>query len=445
MGGCASRPPLNDPNTTIRGMRKVNQKPPVVVDGPPESIHGGGLALVKAETEELLKALQAHPGRVVPTHRGVPEVGNLSKRSGKYWAHTVAGNKGRNQDTYTVVDGLAGTSAVFMGVWDGHGTDGHLVSELSRDALPCHLERCLINNASAHSQGFVKPANVEVVTSGIVTESLSGAGAQQKLSSDADADNVLASSWGSDWRSKVVDACLVVDHALKTNGDFDASFSGATSVSAIIQDDTIVTMSLGDSRCIVMSENLDGTYFANQLSIDYKPDHEEERARINKMGGRVFPHPAELHIARFWLPEIDAPGLAMSRAFGDTVLKPYGLSAEPGMMTRKLTAQDKLVLLYSDGVSDVMTNQDVVDFVGSLPPSENVAAALAEKAMQQWAILYPRAKRDDIAVVAVSLEDLPDLHRSTPCPASPEDAPPQRGFASNGLRPSTSMADFESL
>lgn len=51
-----------------------------------------------------------------------------------------------------------------------------------------------------------------------------------------------------------------------------------------------------------------------------------------------------------WLPDHDAPGLAMARAFGDFCLKDYGLISVPEVSHRLLTERDEFIVLATDGV-----------------------------------------------------------------------------------------------
>lgn len=76
-----------------------------------------------------------------------------------------------------------------------------------------------------------------------------------------------------------------------------------------------------------------------------------EADRIRKCNGRVFALKEEQHIQRVWLPHEDAPGLAMSRAFGDFVLKNHGVITLPDISYRHLTSADQFIVLASDGVS----------------------------------------------------------------------------------------------
>lgn len=62
----------------------------------------------------------------------------------------------------------------------------------------------------------------------------------------------------------------------------------------------------------------------------------------------------EPDVSRVWLPNIDSPGLAMARAFGDFCLKDFGLTSSPDVSYRRLTEKDEFVVLASDGVSSLL-------------------------------------------------------------------------------------------
>ena len=56
--------------------------------------------------------------------------------------------------------------------------------------------------------------------------------------------------------------------------------------------------------------------------------------------------------------------LANTRALGDIAMKPFGVSAEPELIRRTVKASEAAFLvLISDGISSVMSNQEVVDCV----------------------------------------------------------------------------------
>lgn len=78
----------------------------------------------------------------------------------------------------------------------------------------------------------------------------------------------------------------------------------------------------------------------------------DEARRIKQCQGRVFCLDDEPGVHRLWLPNDDAPGLAMSRAFGDHCVKNYGLISVPDVSQRSITSRDRFVVLATDGVLD---------------------------------------------------------------------------------------------
>lgn len=82
------------------------------------------------------------------------------------------------------------------------------------------------------------------------------------------------------------------------------------------------------------------------MSIDHKPNTREERTRIEDAGGVVV-----------WAGTWRVGGvLAVSRAFGDRPLKRYVIPT-PDIREEVLTGADECLILASDGLWDVISNQ----------------------------------------------------------------------------------------
>ena len=60
------------------------------------------------------------------------------------------------------------------------------------------------------------------------------------------------------------------------------SDSGCTAVVALLRKDELVVANAGDSRCVLCRDGK-----AIDLSIDHKPEDDEERRRIEGAGGKV--------------------------------------------------------------------------------------------------------------------------------------------------------------
>jgi len=123
---------------------------------------------------------------------------------------------------------------------------------------------------------------------------------------------------------------------------------GTTAVVAQISNRHIVVANAGDSRCMVVQKGGQ----AHALSVDHKPSREDEEQRIRDLGGKVI----------FWGRWRVEGVLAVSRAIGDIKLKPY-VTCDPEIQTKEITDDDLYMVLASDGLWDVMTNEEVASFV----------------------------------------------------------------------------------
>lgn len=123
---------------------------------------------------------------------------------------------------------------------------------------------------------------------------------------------------------------------------------GSTAVSALIVNRTIYVANVGDSRAVLCVQG--GR--AVDMSADHKPNREDEKARIEKLGGRI------IHYGTWRVQGV----LAVTRALGDRRLKAY-VSAEPEIKSWKLQDGDDFLILASDGVWDVLSSQAAVDIV----------------------------------------------------------------------------------
>jgi serine/threonine protein phosphatase PrpC len=133
------------------------------------------------------------------------------------------------------------------------------------------------------------------------------------------------------------------------------SYQGSTAVAVVlhVNDDgkrTLLSANVGDSRAILSRQGR-----AMNLTRDHKPNEERERARIMAQGEEVkWDAHAQVHRVR---------NLSLSRAIGDKFAKPV-VSGEPEIMHFPVADKDdEFILLASDGLWDVMTSQEVVDYV----------------------------------------------------------------------------------
>jgi serine/threonine protein phosphatase PrpC len=165
---------------------------------------------------------------------------------------------------------------------------------------------------------------------------------------------------------------------------------GSTSVVAIHyrQNDSnyLNVFNVGDSRCIICRDNK-----AIPLTIDHKPNLPSEKKRIEELGGKIYYDGADWRVN----------DLSLSRAFGDIESTPY-VTCSPDIFKYKLEKTDQFVVLACDGLWDVMTEQEVCDFIINLAFDKqnnkiinknlNIAKKLAEYAIQ-------KGSSDNVSVV----------------------------------------------
>ncbi|CAL5083220.1 unnamed protein product [Urochloa decumbens] len=160
---------------------------------------------------------------------------------------------------------------------------------------------------------------------------------------------------------------------------------GSTAVTAIlINGETLVVANVGDSRAVLR----DAGGAARQLSVDHEPL--QEHAAIESRGGFV----TEIHGD---VPRVDAQ-LAMSRAFGDGSIKEH-ISSDPDVCIEDVgEGAAELVVLASDGLWKVMSNQEAVDEAGreAGEDAREAAVRLVDEPVR-------RGSKDDISCIVVRL------------------------------------------
>jgi len=130
--------------------------------------------------------------------------------------------------------------------------------------------------------------------------------------------------------------------------------AGCTSVVALVAGERLFVANAGDSKAVLCRGGR-----AVAMSFEHKPQSEIETARIERAGGFVN------RVGRV------NNNLNLSRSIGDLKYKMNAslppkdqmITAEPDMMVQDLTSEDEFLFIACDGVWDVMSNQEAIDFV----------------------------------------------------------------------------------
>ncbi|KXZ52830.1 hypothetical protein GPECTOR_8g213 [Gonium pectorale] len=182
----------------------------------------------------------------------------------------------------------------------------------------------------------------------------------------------------SDLPTCVTEAYEATDHQYLRQESTSGREDGCTAVTAVLVGRRLLVANVGDSRAVLSRGGK-----AIALSVDHKPNLKEERARIEGAGGVVV-----------WAGTWRVGGvLAVSRAFGDRPLKRFVIST-PAVAEEGLTSEDEFLILASDGLWDVMTNQEAVTLIRDVTDAEKAAKRITEEALN-------RGSNDNISCVVV--------------------------------------------
>jgi len=270
-----------------------------------------------------------------------------------------------NQDSWIV---LKIEDYSIYGVFDGHGKQGHDVSQFVKDAIPKLIFK---------DERFKGPEMGEMIKE-IFRKT-------QNLVRTADRMKKLSAQMSGTTATVCIHDHQTIDHPYGK----------------------LIVSHVADSTCVigkVKEESSKKAITSVSLTRDHKPNLKDERARIEKAGGRVVFDGYANH--RIYAKNGRYPGLNMSRCLGDLMgHDDCGITCEPEVIELPLTKEDHFLLLCSDGVWEFMTPQEAVMSVSLKTPQEaqNAADTLAKEAWDRWIREEGGAVVDDITVLLVYL------------------------------------------
>ncbi|KAL3905300.1 MAG: hypothetical protein SGPRY_010961, partial [Prymnesium sp.] len=153
--------------------------------------------------------------------------------------------------------------------------------------------------------------------------------------------------------------------------------SGTTAVVAMLRSDQLFCANAGDSRATICRGGQ-----GKAVTRDHKPDDPEEEARVVRAGGQCT-----------WGRVVATDGknmLACARSIGDSKYKvgpPHGdwsegpICVTPEVFQLTITSEDRFLIMASDGVWDVLSDQKVCDIVNKSLADDADAPQLAAKAV----------------------------------------------------------------
>jgi len=170
--------------------------------------------------------------------------------------------------------------------------------------------------------------------------------------------------------------------------------SGSTAIVVFVTPENLIFGNCGDSRGLVARP--DSVPFHTE---DHKPTNPEERDRITKAGGQVM------------IQRVNG-SLAVSRALGDFDYKMNNqmgpcdqlVSPEPEVTVVSRQDDDQFIVLACDGIYDVMTNEDVANFVRYHMQIYDNLTEICNKIVDTC---LHKGSRDNMSIVIVALPGAP--------------------------------------
>ena len=168
-------------------------------------------------------------------------------------------------------------------------------------------------------------------------------------------NNVNSNNSSDKIKAAIRQGFLDLDTKIRNLPDFSngEDKSGSTAVACLVSPNNIFLINCGDSRGILVRNDT-----VMLKTSDHKPNIPAERDRITKAGGSVM------------IQRVNG-SLAVSRALGDFEYKTNFdmgqteqlVSPEPEIYSIERDPKDEFLVLACDGVWDVMSNEDIKDYV----------------------------------------------------------------------------------
>ena len=216
--------------------------------------------------------------------------------------------------------------------------------------------------------------------------------------------------------------------SLKANENFDTSISGTTCTIVQVSSDHVTAMNVGDSPAYLGRRNEENQKLQLiPISFDHVPMVSSEADRIKANGGlvnvrsgsnsNIFPGTTDTLPLRVWIriedgQTVKSIGLAMTRSLGDVKAHDKGVISEPYVVKKELKESDEFIMVCSDGVTDALERSEIAEiideYMSSLPPYEHkkdwdpvqAANMLVSSARRKW---NPFVGIDDITCCIIKI------------------------------------------
>lgn len=167
-----------------------------------------------------------------------------------------------------------------------------------------------------------------------------------------------------------------IDEELKF---YDSEHTGSTATILLFQDNIVYCANVGDSTAFIVYDN-----FIKKISIDHKCTDPKEEERILLSGGKITKNRV-------------MGQLVLSRCLGDLYCKKYGVSNIPDISVNKLEGNVKYVVVASDGVWDVVKENELLQLSKNKKNAEGFCKDLVKLAID-------KDTKDNVSCIVISFD-----------------------------------------
>ena len=243
-----------------------------------------------------------------------------------------------NQDSYVIQRNINYIKNFnIFAIFDGHGFNGHIISEYLKENLIKKFERHPIIKTLK---------NLDLIYSQLIKDNY-----------------------------KIIREIFhELDNDLLNNKELiDINLSGSTCTLIIQIGDNIICANIGDSKAILVYEDINisnvndefNKYKNVKLSRDCTPHIETEKMRILMNGGNIIQLKNNLDkengSLRIFLKDENIPGLSITRSFGDRIGKNIGVISNPVINEYTLNKSVKFIIIASSGVWRFMKEKEILN------------------------------------------------------------------------------------
>ena len=279
--------------------------------------------------------------------------------------------KENNQDNYFIYKNFMNKKKyIYMSVCDGHGVEGHFVSDFIKEILPYDMSE-----------------NLKFFN--ILTDN------------EKEKEKIF---------DVIKETFINANEKLVSNEEINSLFSGSTCVSVIYTPEKLIVPNIGDSRAVLgrLINKETNEYKSIELSRDHKPTEKDEEKRILENDGRIQPFIEDGEFVgpqRVWIKEDEVPGLAMTRSFGDRMAATVGVISEPEIKEYIFNPNDKFMIIASDGIWEFISSQECINIIKEFYNNNDIKGCcefLYQESSKRW--LKEEEVIDDTTLILVFFE-----------------------------------------